>query len=229
MCHTMTFFTPYVILAHIFTSSSLNPEDLSYSSDLVNYSLLLSFFSSIWLLYLYGMNGLSGFTWSGIGRVINFGCHFTKFIFSHPPLIIWLMDLCHHDCPVFIQSNYLIPPLHAALYWDIDRTTWYQELSLVTYQIKYRRRFSRTIDSLPILLMRKRLAIVANYWCNIPVNLFLPSLILLWNVIVYGFDFDWTQRNKSWSILFWSSCCRSCCNISDYRLCALYVVLQWEY
>ena len=58
----------------------------------------------------------------------------------------------------------------------------------------------------------------------------LYSLIkIVSNVIVDGFDVYWTQRNKGWSILFWSSCRWAWCNILDTVFCDLHVVLQWEY
>ena len=67
MCHTMSISTAAVILEQLLTSSSLKLRDPSSRSAFVKHIFLLIFFSSIWLLYLSGMNGLAGFTLSGFG------------------------------------------------------------------------------------------------------------------------------------------------------------------
>ena len=128
--------------------------------------------------------------WYWKGRTLLLSFH--EFIFPHPSMIIWPMCLCHLDCALFIQSNNLFPPIHVVLSWYIGRTTCYKDIPLLTCHIKYWRQFPRTKACSPFLLTIKRLTIVADYWCNIPVTLVLPSLPLLWNVIVYGCNVCWT-------------------------------------
>ena len=76
LCHTISFSTAAVILAQLLTSYAINTQDLSYRVALVNSFILLIFFSSIWLIYLSGMNSLSGFKLSEFVTARPRCCHF---------------------------------------------------------------------------------------------------------------------------------------------------------
>ena len=107
---------------------------------------------------------------------------------------------------IFLQYNYLLPPIHDLFCWDIGRTTWYQALTLVTFRMKYWRWFSSTSACSPLLLTRKSLLILADSRCHMHVTLSLPSIKLFQNVTLDGRYFYWTHWNKGWSILLWYSC-----------------------
>ena len=222
----MSLSTPAVILAQIITSSSPNPWSPSYRSALLKYFSLLNFFSCVWFLYLSGMKFLAGFTLSGFGMARPCCCNF---ILPHPYPTILLVISCHIDCDFFIQCNGLIPPLLVAFCWYIGRTTRYQAPPLFTCRMSSWPCFSSTRFFSPLWLTRKRPTLFANSWFHVSVTLSLPSLKLFQNVTVDDCNVDWTQWNKGWSIILWSSCFQACYNNFDTRLCALRVVLKWEY
>ena len=89
MCHTIIFSTASVILSQLITSSSLKHQSLSYSSTSVKYFIIFIFLSFIQLLYLYGINGLGGFTLSVFGTSRHRCC---RFIISSSPIPIQLFD-----------------------------------------------------------------------------------------------------------------------------------------
>ena len=68
---------------------------------------------------------------------------FFGFILPHTYPIIWLIWLCHLcylGIASFLQSNYILTPLHVAFYWDIGRTAcyqacWFCQLSLVIWTL----------------------------------------------------------------------------------------------
>ena len=90
-------------------------------------------------------------------------------------------------------------------------------------------RRSSTRSCLSLLLTKNSLPLVAHSRCHMYVTLSLPSFNLFQNFRVDGCNINLMHRNKVWSILFWSSCHRVCCNILDAVFCDLRVVLQWEY
>ena len=75
----------------------------------------------------------------------------------------------------------------------------------------------------------KSLHFFTNYWCHMPVTLYLTSFNVFKNVTLYGCDVYWMHRNKCWSILFWYPCCQSWRNILNSGYFELCVVLQWQY
>ena len=97
----MSFSTPALMLAQMLTSSSLKPQYWSYSSSLVKYYFLLSFFSSVLFLYLSGTNGMAGYTLSGFGTAKLCCCRFSTLSSLIP--LQWL-DFC--ACFISIVTSF---------------------------------------------------------------------------------------------------------------------------
>ena len=150
---------------------------------------------------------------------------FWDFILPHPYPIIWLLRSCNIGHALFLQYNDLLYHFHVELCVDIDITTCYQALPLVTCSIKYWWWFSSTTAFSPLLLKIKMLLLVSDSLCNIPITLYIISFNLFQNVKVDGCDLGWTQQNKGWSILFWYSYHRECWNILDAGFYDLRVTL----
>ena len=123
------------------------------------------------------------------------------------PLMSWFF--------LIVQYHDLLPPLHITNFWNIVRTTYYQELPLVTCQLNYWQIFFSTRCCLSLWLTIKRLPIVTFYCFHMHVTLTITSFNLSQYVMVDGWDVNWKKWNKCWSILFWSSCCQACCNFLD--------------
>ena len=193
LCHTISFSTAAVILAHLITSYSLNLWDLSSKCALLKYFIFLSFFSYIWLFYLSGINDLAGFTLSEFVTERPHCCLFMTVSYLIP--LQWFDRSAHDTFSVLIthffsQSNDMLPPLYVVYCWNIVRTTCYQDLPLVTCLVNSWRRFFITRGCSSLWWKRKRLHIIRRH---IPVKLSITSFNLFQFITVDGCK---TNRKK---------------------------------
>ena len=93
---------------------------------------------------------------------------FCGYIFPHPSPIIWLLRSCHIDRSFFLKYNELLYPLHVSLCLDVGRATCYQAMPLITCRMNYWQCFYSTRACSPFWLIRNRLILVSNSWCNMP-------------------------------------------------------------
>ena len=145
--------------------------------------------------------------------------------------MIWILYLCHLFCLgfSFFSIYWHNPPSTCCIQWDIVRATWYQDLPLVTCQVNSWQIFFSTRGCLSLWLRIMKLPIVTYSWFHILDTLSITSFNLFQYITVDGWDVDWKKWNKCWTIIFWYSYCRACCNLLDSIFCALCVVLQREY
>ena len=186
----MSFSNPSIILSQIFTPSSLKPQAPSYRSDLVKlfpleflkFRPIVKLVWNKWFVWLHTIWVCNVNTWLLSFRI---------FIFLHPFTIIWLLHSFCINCALFLWPYDLPPPIHVAFCWDIVITIWYQVMPLVTCWMNSWLWFSSTRACLPIWLKRKRLPVVANPWCHMPVTLSIIPFKLFQNVTFDECVVDW--------------------------------------
>ena len=153
---------------------------------------------------------------------LNIIRHFSKLYILDLKAVILPNINCSSFYLLFHSRGYFL-----GLYNMLSPTTSPRIISGFSKRIFSVAALESTKDFSQIWLKINRLSLVADYWCNIPFTLSLPFFNLFQNSTVGGCNFDRIRWNKYWSILFWYSCCKSCCNILDSGFYALCVFLHW--
>ena len=191
----MSFSTPALILAQIFTSSSINTQVPSYRSALVNYfpSWVYSVTSNCYTCLEFMVLLASQFIcleWQYIVVVIS--RIYLPSSLSNNLTAALVSPLIYRSW----QSYDLTHTLHVLFCWGIGRTIWYKALPLFTYCMNSWWRFSSTRYCTPIWLKGKRLTLVTGSWCHMNITHYLTYFNLFQSATFYGCNVYWKQWNK---------------------------------